>query len=133
MKKFIFFIFLSVHLIASEGEMQILQPVTSTCPKAWLDEMKSISSSIDIVEVKSNRRMKREAGVPRAIQSCNTSYFKDYVFEGNVPAQAIKDFFKNTPTKALGLALPPSENDKTTKTVYVFFENEKYKEFGKYK
>lgn len=133
MKKFLFLILISLNLFAAKGEMQILQPLTSTCPKSWLDEMKSIASSVEIVVVKSNAGIKREVGIPKQIQSCNTSFLDDYVFEGNVPGRAIKDFLSNTPKNALGLALPSYENDKELKTVYLMFEDSTYKEFGKYK
>lgn len=133
MKKLIFLIFVTVSLFANKGEMQIFQPYTSTCPKAWLDEMKTIAKSVDIIVVKSNKGIKRDVGVPHEIQSCNTSFLNDYVFEGNVPLKAIKEFFSSTPEDALGLAMPASQNDKNIKTVYVFFEDEKYEEFGKYK
>jgi len=133
MKKLIFLIVASISLFANKGEMQILQPFSSTCPKAWLDDMKTIAKNVEIVTVKSNKGIKREVGVPVEIQSCNTSFLNDFVFEGNVPVKAIKEFFLSTPKDAIGLALPAAQNDKTIKTVYIFFDNEKYEEFGKYK
>jgi hypothetical protein len=66
------------------------------------------------------------------MQSCNTSFLNDYIFEGNVPASAIKDFFKDIPKYATGLSLPAYENDKELKTVFIIFEDKTYKEFGKY-
>jgi hypothetical protein len=133
MKKILFLLSLGLLLFANENKMQIFQPITSTCPTSWLNEMKTIASEVEIVTVNSNKNIKKEVGIPLQIQSCNTSFFKDYVFEGNVPSLAIKDFFKEIPKNAIGLSLPSYENDKKEKTVFVIYENKTYKVFGKYK
>ena len=133
MKKILFLLFLGLLLFANENKMQIFQPITSTCPVSWLSEMKTIAKEVDIIIVKSNKNIKKEVGIPLQIQSCNTSFFNDYVFEGNVPALAIKDFFKEIPKNAIGLSLPSYENDKNEKIVFVIYQNKTYKEFGKYK
>lgn len=132
MKKYIFFLTITMALFANENKMQIFQPPTSTCPQSWLDEMKNLANDVDIVTMMNVKNIKNDVGIPKEIQSCNTSFLNDYVFEGNVPSQAIKDFFKSVPKGAIGLSLPSYENDKTPKTVYVIFENKTYKEFGKY-
>ncbi|RXJ85790.1 DUF411 domain-containing protein [Arcobacter cloacae] len=133
MKKILFLLSLGLLLFANENKMQIFQPITSTCPISWLNEMKTIASEVEIVTVHSNKKIKKDVGIPLQIQSCNTSFFNDYVFEGNVPLLAIKDFFKEIPKNSIGLALPSYENDKEEKTVFVIYENKTYKEFGKYK
>ncbi|MBP9491443.1 MAG: hypothetical protein KBE77_08340 [Aliarcobacter sp.] len=133
MKKILFLLFLGLFLFANENKMQIFQPITSTCPASWLSEMKTIAKEVEIIIVKSNNNIKKEVGIPTQIQSCNTSFFNDYVFEGNVPALAIKDFLKKIPKNAIGLSLPSYENDKEEKTVFLIYENKIYKEFGKYK
>lgn len=132
MKKYIFFLTITMALFANENKMQIFQPPTSTCPQSWLDEMRNLANDVDIVTMMNVKNIKNDVGIPKEIQSCNTSFLNDYVFEGNVPSQAIKDFFKSVPKGAIGLSLPSYENDKTPKTVYVIFENKTYKEFGKY-
>jgi len=131
MKKFLFLLSFSV-LFAHENKMQIFQPISSTCPKEWLDEMEKIAKNVEIVTVHSNKDIKRNVGIPKNIQSCNTSFFNDYVFEGNVPYLAIQDFFKNIPKNAIGLSLPSYENEKKLKQVYIIFEDYTYEKFGKY-
>ena len=132
MRKTFFLLFLIINLFASENKMQIFQPISSTCPQSWLDEMKSMNVDVDIVTVSSNKNIKKDVGIPHEIQSCNTSFLNDYIFEGNVPASAIKDFFKDIPKNATGLSLPAYENDKELKTVFIIYEDKTYKEFGKY-
>ena len=133
MKKVILSAILSLGLFAQEQTIQIFKPITSSCPQSWLDDVKTEVPNIQIVSLIDVKNLKIEVGIPKEIQSCNTSFLNDYVFEGNVPAFAIKDFFKDIPKNSIGLALPAYENDKEEKTVFVIFEDKTYKEFGKYK
>lgn len=133
MKKYSLILALSLSLFAQNQKMQIYKPVTSSCPQSWLDEMQKNVDEVQIVSLMDVKNLKREVGVPKEIQSCNTSIIDDYIFEGNVPTLAIKDFFKDIPKNAIGLSLPAYENDKEEKTVFIIFEDKTYKEFGKYK
>ena len=132
MKKYSLILALSISLFAQNQKMQIYKPVTSSCPQSWLDEMQKNVNEVQIVSLMDVKNLKREVGVPKEIQSCNTSILDDYIFEGNVPTLAIKDFFKDIPKNAIGLSLPAYENDKEEKTVFIIFEDKTYKEFGKY-
>lgn len=133
MKKIILNAILSLGLFAQEQTIQIFKPITSSCPQSWLDEVKKEVSNVQVVSLIDVKNLKREIGIPKEIQSCNTSILNDYVFEGNVPALAIKDFLANPIKNAIGLALPAYENEKEEKTVFVVFEDKTYKEFGKYR
>lgn len=123
---------LSISLFAQNQKMQIFKPVSSTCPQSWLDEMQQNVEDVKVISLIDMKGLKHQAGVPKEIQSCNTSIIDDYIFEGNVPSSAIKDFFKDIPKNATGLSLPAYENDKELKTVFIIFEDKTYKEFGKY-
>ena len=131
-RKVIFLALFTLSLIASETNMQVFQPPASSCPKSWFTDMEEIVDKVDVITLMSVKNLKKDIGIPKEIQSCNTSLMGDYVFEGNVPLQAIKDFLKRKPMNAIGLALPAYENDKEVKTVYLLNEGGTYKEFGKY-
>ena len=88
---------LSISLFAQNQKMQIFKPVSSTCPQSWLDEMQQNVEDVKVISLIDMKGLKHQAGVPKEIQSCNTSIIDDYIFEGNVPSSAIKDFFKNIP------------------------------------
>ncbi|MBU0924784.1 hypothetical protein KKG81_07870 [bacterium] len=133
MQKIILSALLSFTLYADTQTIQIFKPITSTCPQSWLDDMQKEVAEVNIVSMIDVKNLKRQIGIPKEIQSCNTSILNDYVFEGNVPSLAIKDFFKNIPTNSIGLSLPAYENDKEEKQVFIIFEDKTYKEFGKYK
>lgn len=132
MKKYLVFLFLLVGLNAQQQKIEIYKPVTSTCPPAWLEDIKKGVKEVSIVTLFKVQHLKKQIGIPQEIQSCNTSILDEYVFEGNVPLKAIQDFFKKIPKNSLGLALPAYENEKDLKTVYVFYEGGKYEEFGRY-
>jgi hypothetical protein len=133
MQKIILSVLLSFALYADTQTIQIYKPITSTCPQSWLDDMQKEVGEVNIVSMIDVKNLKRQIGIPKEIQSCNTSILNDYVFEGNVPSLAIKDFFRNTPKNSIGLSLPAYENDKEEKQVFIIFEDKTYKEFGKYK
>jgi hypothetical protein len=133
MQKIILSALLSFTLYADTQTIQIFKPITSTCPQSWLDDMQKEVAEVNIVSMIDVKNLKRQIGIPKEIQSCNTSILNDYVFEGNVPSLAIKDFFKNIPTNSIGLSLPAYENDKEEKQVFIIFEDKTYKVFGKYK
>ncbi len=122
----------TVSLMANEIKMQVFQPPSSICPKSWFIDMEKIADKVEVVTLMSVKSLKKDIGIPKEIQSCNTSLLGDYVFEGNVPVEAIKDFLKNKDANAIGLALPAYENDKDPKTVYIIFEDKTYKEYGRY-
>jgi hypothetical protein len=132
MKKYSLVLILALGLFADNQKMQIYKPVSSSCPQSWLDEMQQNIQDVKVVSLIDMKALKHEVGVPKDIQSCNTSVIDDYIFEGNVPSSAIKDFFKDIPKNAIGLSLPSYENDKELKTVFIIFEDKTYKEFGKY-
>ena len=122
----------TMSLMASESKMQVFQPPNSSCPKSWFIDMEKLVDKVDVITLMSVKSLKKDIGIAKEIQSCNTSLMDDYVFEGNVPLQAIKDFLVNKPSNSIGLALPAYENDRNPKTVYVIFEDKSYKKFGMY-
>lgn len=133
MKKLVFILFMVLNLFANDEKMQIFKPISSSCPQDWLDNIKKdVNEKVDVVSMIDMKGLKQNVGVPKEIQSCNTSIYKDFVFEGNVPSLAMNDFLKNPIKNSIGLALPSYENDKEIKTVFVIFEDKTYKEFGKY-
>jgi hypothetical protein len=133
MQKIILSAFLSLVLYADTQTIQVFKPITSTCPQSWLDDIQKDVGEVKIVSMIDVKNLKRQIGIPQEIQSCNTSILNDYVFEGNVPSLAIKDFFKDIPKNSIGLSLPAYENEKELKQVFIIYEDKTYKEFGKYK
>lgn len=132
MRNLIFLISLVGILFANPNKMQVFQPPSSTCPQSWFEDMENITNDINVVTIMNVKNLKKDIGVPKEIQSCNTTIMADFVFEGNVPSSAIKDFLEKKPKNAMGLALPSSENGKDEKKVFLIFEDSTYKLFGIY-
>ena len=132
MKKIVLSALLTVSLYSQNQIMEVYKPITSTCPQSWLDDINKEVDEVKIVSLTDVKGLKQQIGIPHEIQSCNTSILNEYVFEGNVPSLAIKDFFKSIPKNAIGLSLPAYENEKEEKQVFIMFEDKTYKEFGKY-
>ncbi|XPV69037.1 MAG: DUF411 domain-containing protein [Halarcobacter sp.] len=132
-KKSIAIALLLTALNLDAQKIQVFKPIASTCPQNWLEDMKELTNEVEIVNLKDVKRLKHEMKIPYELRSCNTSIMDDYIFEGNVPKEAMKEFLKNPVKDALGLSLPASENLKKEKTVYILFKNNTYKVFGKYK
>lgn len=122
----------AISLFAQTEKIQIYKPVNSFCPQSWIDEIQKDAEDVKVITLMDMKGLKHQIGIPTEIQSCNTSIIGDYVFEGNVPFSAIKDFFKDIPKNSIGLSLPTYEIDKELKTVLIIFEDKSYKEFGKY-
>ena len=102
-KRIVFLLLFLVSLsYANEDKMQVFKPLTSTCPVSWYEDMKKVAKDVEVITLRSVRNIKRDVGVPRQIQSCNTSFYKNFVFEGNVPVLAIKEFLKSKPKNAIG-------------------------------
>ncbi len=133
MQKIILSTLFCLGLYAQNQVVQVYKPITSSCPQSWLDEMQKDIGSVNIVSLMDVKNLKNQIGIPQEVQSCNTTIIDDYVFEGNVPPLAIKDFFKEIPKNTIGLSLPSYENDKDEKTVFIINEDKTYKIFGKYK
>ncbi len=131
-KKSIYIAVLLVYSSIYAQKIQVFKPLSSSCPQDWLEQMKEVASEVEIVNLADVKRLKHEVGIPYDLRSCNTSLMDDYVFEGNVPKKAIKEFMKNPPKNALGLSLPAWQNEKEIKTVFILFKDKTYKEFGKY-
>ena len=50
--------------------------------------------------------IKQQLGITNRYRSCHTAVYKDFVFEGHIPAKFIQQFVANPPANAIGLAVP---------------------------
>lgn len=132
MKKTLLFLSMLSLVNAEDLKMQIYKPVTSSCPASWVSDVELTIAKPEITSLTDVKSLKSSIGIPRELYSCNTSILGDYVFEGNVPTEAIKKFMKEKPSGAIGLSLPASQNDETLKKVYIMYADKTYKIYGTY-
>lgn len=58
------------------------------------------------VDVEDLTPIKRKHGIDPKLEGCHTAIVDGYVIEGHVPADVIRDFLKQRPKDAVGLAVP---------------------------
>ncbi len=132
MKNTLLFLSILSFVGAEDLKMQIYKPVTSSCPASWVSDVELTLAKPEITSLTDVKSLKNSIGIPKELQSCNTSILGDYVFEGNVPTAAIKKFMNEKPAGAIGLSLPASQNDEAIKKVYILYDDKTYKLYGTY-
>lgn len=63
------------------------------------------NSNTDIVNAEDSDSIKRQFGVPSAMQSCHTTVIGDYFVEGHIPLEAVEKMMAERPDIA-GIAMP---------------------------
>ncbi|WP_435979992.1 DUF411 domain-containing protein [Psychrobacter sp. DM4] len=93
----------------------ILQNVSATvykdancgCCKEWVSHAEDSGLSATAQDVADVSLFKDRYSVPQQMRSCHTTVTTDgYVFEGHVPAKHMAQFLADTPSDAIGLAVP---------------------------
>lgn len=92
---------------AGELTVTVYKQPTCGCCGDWVDLMREAGFQVDVVDMdlEALARVKAEAGVSGALQSCHTAKIGDYVFEGHVPIETIQRFLAEQPD-VQGLAVP---------------------------
>ena len=70
-----------------------------------MDHLRAKGFTVDARNVTDLAPVKRQHGVPAALQSCHTGLIDGYVVEGHVPADVIDRLLRERP-KIVGLAVP---------------------------
>jgi hypothetical protein len=81
---------------------------TCGCCGNWISHMEANGFTIEAVNQIDILAIKYQHGIEGKLQSCHTAVdaTSGYVFEGHVPAGAIKQFLSNPPVGAKGLSVP---------------------------
>ena len=91
--------------VSSPIEMTVYRSPTCTCCGRWLEHMKQNGFAIKDIQTEDMDAIKRQQGVPDALQSCHTALVGGYVVEGHVPAQDVRSLLDKKPA-VLGLSVP---------------------------
>lgn len=78
---------------------------TCGCCKAWVDHLKINGFRVEDIVTPDVAAKKRDLGLPTRLASCHTAVVNDYVVEGHVPADDVKQLLQLKPDIA-GLAVP---------------------------
>jgi len=75
------------------------------CCNGWVEHLKHNGFVVETVDAQDINRVKARLGVPSELWACHTAEAEGYIFEGHVPASALRRFLSERP-KALGLSVP---------------------------
>ncbi len=119
LKKIIFTIFLSLSGLslslsadeiahAGDHELVVFKSPTCGCCNSWISHMEASGFAVESINKNDMDAVKKRYGIDGRLQSCHTAVDKTtgLVFEGHVPAGAVKEFLARTPEGAKGLSVP---------------------------
>lgn len=91
------------------SQMTVYKNPWCGCCAVWADAMKRAGYNIKLVDLQDLTVIKRQAGVPRQLNSCHTVSFGKYVLEGHVPLEAIQKLEREKPDiRGIGVAGMPT-------------------------
>jgi len=88
------------------GDIKIYKSLTCGCCDVYSSYVDGkVSTKVNIIDIQSSDKIKRQYGVPSELQSCHTTIVGDYFVEGHVPLEAVEKLLKEQPDIA-GIAMP---------------------------
>ena len=78
---------------------------TCGCCKSWVEHLEEHGFEVKTVDQTDLSGIKRQHGVPAAMESCHTGVVAGYAVEGHVPADVIRRLLKERPP-VKGIAVP---------------------------
>jgi hypothetical protein len=75
------------------------------CCKKWVEHLEKHHFTVKDVTTNNMQSLKQQYGIPSELASCHTAIINDYVIEGHVPADDIKQLLIDKPEIA-GLTVP---------------------------
>lgn len=93
---------------ATSGPMlTVYKSATCGCCEKWIAHMRRAGFSMKAENVSDIVAVKDSYNLPGKLQSCHTAVSASgYIFEGHVPAAAVKAFLANPPAGTRGLTAP---------------------------
>lgn len=87
-------------------QITIYRDADCQCCHKWIEHLQK--HQFDVIDNISNNmyQIKQQLGVPDNMASCHTAVIGNYVIEGHVPADDIKQLLLDNPTQIKGLSVP---------------------------
>lgn len=86
-------------------ELVVYKSPSCGCCTEWVKHMQDNGFTVKVHDQNDVSPIKKQAGVPRNLQSCHTAKVGDYVIEGHVPASDVKRLLQEKPN-VVGLTAP---------------------------
>jgi hypothetical protein len=96
---------LSSTALAAGPAMTVFKSPWCGCCEAWVEIMQQAGFDVTVENREDLDPVKRQAGVPQAMEGCHTAMIEGYFVEGHVPATAVARLLSERPDIA-GLAVP---------------------------
>lgn len=110
---FVLFLSLGGLSLAASAEdnnhkLLVFKSPTCGCCNSWISHMESNGFRVEAINKDNMAAVKNQYGIEYHLQSCHTAVdvASGYIFEGHVPAGAVKQFLSRSPAGAKGLAVP---------------------------
>ena len=87
-------------------ELTVYKSPTCNCCTKWISHMESAGFKVTAHDTNDMDTVKKNFGVPSALQSCHTGVIGGYALEGHVPADVVKKLLAEKPKDVRGLAVP---------------------------
>ena len=88
-----------------EGNVEFHKSMSCGCCGIHSNYLENKGLNLNIINMEDVSPIKKEYGVPSALESCHTTIIGDYFVEGHMPVEAIEKLLKEKPDIA-GIALP---------------------------
>jgi len=75
------------------------------CCTKWVDHLRRAGFAVDVVDTEDLLPLKQSLGVPKDLASCHTAVVGEYLVEGHVPADLVRQLQREKP-RVRGLAVP---------------------------
>lgn len=92
----------------SNHKLLVFKSPTCGCCNNWISHMESNGFKVEAIDTANMAAVKRQYGIEGPLLSCHTAVdvTSGHVFEGHVPAAAVRQFLSRPPAGAKGLAVP---------------------------
>lgn len=98
-------IYLPSAQVVADDKITVYKSPTCGCCGDWIDHLKANGFEPEVHNSEQMNSIKQEAGLHPHLASCHTAFIGDYVIEGHVPAQDIRQLISRA-NDAKGLAVP---------------------------
>ncbi|MFP6806666.1 MAG: DUF411 domain-containing protein [Pseudomonadales bacterium] len=92
----------------NKDHLLVYKSPTCGCCSNWIAHMEASGFTVEAVNSVNMGAIKQQYNIGANLQSCHTAVHASsgYVFEGHVPAGAVKQFLSKAPGNAIGLTVP---------------------------
>lgn len=97
---------LSAPTLAAAPAAMLYKSPQCDCCEEYADYLRANGYTVTVVPTHSLSLVKRQHGVPQALEGCHTMLVDGYAVEGHVPASVLNRLLAERPAEIRGISLP---------------------------